>query len=98
MPRLAVPPPEQPVDVILRDGLALRLRAPLERDAARLVTFFGNLSPDALHYRFHGFPSVDRALVEPIVAPDWAERGALVATTTSARGQRIVAVGNYVRV
>ena len=85
------PDPEHAVDVILRDGLALRLRAPRKRDEQRLVSFFAHLSPESLHFRFHGFPSVDRALVEPIVEPDWAERGALVATTRLPRGERIVA-------
>ena len=68
------------VDVILRDGTTLRLRAPAEEDADALVAFFAGLSDRSRYLRFHGIRQVDRTLVEPLLDPDWAERGALVGT------------------
>jgi acetyl coenzyme A synthetase (ADP forming)-like protein len=40
---------------------------------------------------------VDDHLVEPVLDPDWDERGALVGTLTDDDGERVVAVANYVR-
>jgi len=89
--------PVDAVDVILRDGTTLRLRAPVSADADALVAFFAGLSERSLYLRFHGFRHVDSTLAEPFVDPDWAERGALVGTLTGDDGDRIVALGNYVR-
>jgi acetyl coenzyme A synthetase (ADP forming)-like protein len=88
---------EGAVDVILRDGTTLRLRAPASADADALVTFFAALSDRSRYLRFHGFQHADRTLVEPIVGPDWVERGALVGTVAGETGETIVALGNYVR-
>jgi acetate---CoA ligase (ADP-forming) len=85
------------VDVILRDGTTLRLRAPVSDDVDALVAFFAGLSERSRYLRFHGVRHVDRALVEPFVDPDWAERGALVGTLADEGGDRVVALGNYVR-
>ena len=85
------------VDVILRDGSTLRLRAPEEADREPLVKFFDELSPRSLYLRFHGQPPVDDRLVEPVLESDWIERGALLASTTETGGDRIVALANYVR-
>ena len=85
------------VDVILRDGSTLRLRAPEEADREPLVKFFDELSPRSLYLRFHGQPPVDDRLVEPVLESDWIERGALLASMTEAGGDRIVALANYVR-
>ena len=54
------------LDVILRDGGTLRLRAPGEADRDALVRFFEGLSPRSLYLRFHGTPRVDEHLVEPV--------------------------------
>jgi acetate---CoA ligase (ADP-forming) len=81
------------VDVVLRDGSTMRLRPPSREDAPRLLAFFGDLSDRSLYLRFHGRPTVDAHLVEPVVEPDWVERGALVGT----KDDRIVAIANYVR-
>src|SRR5262245_59161113 len=87
-----------PVDVILRDGGTLRLRAPDTGDAEGLVEFFARLSDRSLYLRFHGMQPVDRRLVEPYLDPDWAERGALVGTLARERGpERIVALASYTR-
>jgi acetyl coenzyme A synthetase (ADP forming)-like protein len=82
-----------PHDVILRDGSTLRLRAPEAADAEGLLDFFRSLSDRSRYLRFHGFPALVPALVEPVLDPDWDERGALV----GALDGRIVALGNYSR-
>jgi acetate---CoA ligase (ADP-forming) len=84
---------QTPADVVLRDGSTMRLRPPRPDDAAALLAFFESLSDESLYLRFHGHPSVDARLVDPVLEPDWFERGALV----GASEDRIVAVANYVR-
>lgn len=84
-------------DVILRDGRTLRLRPPRREDAEGLLAFFHALSEQSLYRRFHGFPQIGEQLVEPLLEPDWDERGALLATLAEEQGQRVVAVANYVR-
>ena len=83
----------QATDVILRDGSTLRLRAPAAEDADALLEFFANLSEHSRYLRFHGFPALGPKLVEPVLAPDWEERGALLGSLDG----RIVAVANWVR-
>ena len=80
-------------DVVLRDGSTMRFRPPRRADADMLLAFFRGLSDRSLYLRFHGHPSVDEALVGPVLEPDWHERGALIGTMEN----RIVAVANYVR-
>jgi acetyl coenzyme A synthetase (ADP forming)-like protein len=80
-------------DVILRDGSTLRLRAPAVEDADALVEFFAGLSEHSRYLRFHGFPALGQKLVEPVLEPDWRERGALLGSLDG----RIVAVANWVR-
>jgi acetyl coenzyme A synthetase (ADP forming)-like protein len=84
-------------DVILRDGSTLRLRPPEMKDADALLDFFRGLSERSLYLRFHGIPSLRPQLVEPMLEPDWVERGALLGTLTRDGAERVVAVGNYVR-
>src|SRR5687768_3302372 len=85
------------VDVILRDGSTLRLRAPAAADREALVRFFRELSDRSLYLRFHGHPTVDERLVDPVVDPDWAERGALIGSVVESGEERVVALANYVR-
>ena len=85
------------VDVILRDGGTLRLRPPARTDQEALVGFFQDLSDRSLYLRFHGHPRVDAHLVEPVLEPDWSERGALLAAVAADEGEEIIALGNYVR-
>jgi acetate---CoA ligase (ADP-forming) len=80
-------------DVVLRDGSTMRFRPPLQSDAAALLDFFQALSDRSLYLRFHGHPSVDDRLVEPVLEPDWVERGALVGM----KDDEIVALASYVR-
>jgi acetate---CoA ligase (ADP-forming) len=86
-------PAAEATDVILRDGSTLRLRAPAAEDAGALVEFFSGLSEHSLYLRFHGFPSLGPKLVEPVLEPDWRERGALVGSLDG----RVVALANWVR-
>jgi acetyl coenzyme A synthetase (ADP forming)-like protein len=80
-------------DVILRDGSTLRLRAPDAEDGDTLLEFFAGLSDHSLYLRFHGFPALGSKLVEPVLEPDWEERGALLGSLDG----RIVALANWVR-
>jgi acetate---CoA ligase (ADP-forming) len=81
------------VDVILRDGRTLRLRAPHEGDAEALLAFFSGLSQESLYRRFHGLPAVGPQLVEPFLEPDWTERGSLLGELDG----EVVALAGYVR-
>jgi acetate---CoA ligase (ADP-forming) len=85
------------VDVILRDGRTLRLRPPRSDDAGALLDFFRSLSERSRYLRFHGFPALGPDVVEPLLEPDWSERGALVGAFAEDGAERIVGVANYVR-
>ena len=85
------------VDVILRDGGTLRLRPPTTADSEALLDFYRALSSQSLHRRFHGFPNLRPQLVESLLEPDWVERGALLGALADEDGERVVAIGNYVR-
>jgi succinyl-CoA synthetase alpha subunit/GNAT superfamily N-acetyltransferase len=90
--------PAPAMDVILRDGSTLRLRAPLQEDAGAVASFFGGLSRRSSYLRFHGLRPVDDELVGHFLEPDWVDRGVLVATVAGEDGDnRIVAVGEYYR-
>ncbi|HKC77867.1 MAG TPA: GNAT family N-acetyltransferase, partial [Gaiellaceae bacterium] len=78
---------------VLRDGSTLRLRPPVAEDADALLEFFTGLSEQSRYLRFHGFPALGPRLVEPVLEPDWDERGALLGSLDG----RIVALANWVR-
>ena len=101
-PSLSATKPEQrptaAVDVILRDGSTLRLRAPARTDADALAAFFGGLSDRSSYLRFHGIRRIDASFVEHFLEPDWQDKGVLVGELADAAGAgRIVAVAEYVR-
>jgi len=81
------------VDVILRDGSTLRLRAPAREDADALAAFFTGLSERSFYLRFHGIRPVDDDLVRHFLDPDWQDRGVLIGELDD----RIVAVAEYMR-
>jgi acetyl coenzyme A synthetase (ADP forming)-like protein len=87
----------QIVDVILRDGTTMRLRAPRREDAPRLMELFRTLSPESLYLRFHGFPQMGPKLVERLLEPDWGERGALLAVVGDHDAETVIGVGEYQR-
>ena len=62
------------VDVILRDGATLRLRAPVEGDVPALVAFFAGLSVRSRFLRFHGSALAGDRFVRTLVDPDWGEK------------------------
>jgi acetyl coenzyme A synthetase (ADP forming)-like protein len=84
-------------DVVLRDGTTLRLRPPRRDDAEELLAFFNRLSQESLYRRFHGLPSLGPGLIEPVLEPDWVERGSLVGTLAEDGSERVVALGSYAR-
>ena len=84
-------------DVVLRDGTTMRLRPPTRDDEDALVAFLERLSAESRYLRFHGHPRVGPALVEATLDPDWLERGALAGTIAGDGGERVVALGSYVR-
>ncbi|HKZ19303.1 MAG TPA: GNAT family N-acetyltransferase [Acidimicrobiia bacterium] len=88
---------DQPIDVILRDGRTLRLRAPTAADREGLIDFYRTLSRQSLYYRFHGLPKVDQRLVDPVLESDWTNTGALLGSAAELGEDRIVALANYVR-
>ena len=96
MDRYVATAPEA-VDVILRDGATLRLRSPRPEDSEPLLAFFRGLSERSLYLRFHGIRHVDDRLIEPVLDPDWVERGAVLGTVADDSGERVVALANYVR-
>ena len=95
MPATSVP--IETVDVILRDGSTLRLRAPVPEDGPAIIRFFSELSDRSFYLRFHGHPTIDERLVEPVVDPEWIDRGALIGSVVEGGEDRIVALANYVR-
>ena len=85
-------------DVILRDGSTLRLRPPRAGDLDAVLEFFGALSEQSVYWRFHGFPSLTPATVEPFLDPDWEESGSLIgALSGDGEVERIVALASFVR-
>jgi acetyl coenzyme A synthetase (ADP forming)-like protein len=85
-------------DVILRDGSTLRLRPPRAGDLTAVLEFFGALSQQSVYWRFHGFPALSPATVEPFLDPDWEESGSLIgALSGDGEAERIVALASFVR-
>jgi acetate---CoA ligase (ADP-forming) len=85
------------IDVILRDGTTLRLRAPVDGDVPALAGFFADLSLRSRFLRFHGLGLAGDRFLRTLVDPDWAEKGALIGVLGDDGEERIVAIGNYVR-
>jgi acetyl coenzyme A synthetase (ADP forming)-like protein len=86
------------VDVILRDGSTLRLRAPVQGDAGALLAFFEHLSPASRYQRFHGTRRVDASLVDHVLEPDWGDRGALIGVLADDAGEeRVIALAEFAR-
>ena len=92
-------PVAEAVDVVLRDGGTLRLRPPRAADGHALRAFFEGLSDQSRYLRFHGFRRIEPALVEPLLDPDWTERGALAGwLADQVHEERVIAVGSYTRI
>ncbi len=85
------------VDVILRDGSTMRLRAPTQADVPAIVAFFEGLSVHSRFLRFHGLAAAGERFARTLVEPDWEEKGSFVGVMGEEDEERIVALGNYVR-
>ena len=61
MTRAPAAQPQKPLirDVLLRDGMTLRLQAPTPADYDDIKAFYDGLSPDSRYLRFHGFGRTD---------------------------------------
>ena len=55
-------------DVVVRDGSTVCLRQAEERDVEALLQFLVALSPESLHYRFLGMPSLDDCISKNVRA------------------------------
>src|SRR6266511_6233291 len=87
-------PTHEAVDVVARDGTALRLRPIRPDDAEALVAFHGRLSSETTYYRFFSVhPWLSPREVDWFTHVDDHDRVALVALDCD----RIVAVGRYDR-
>jgi acyl-CoA synthetase (NDP forming)/GNAT superfamily N-acetyltransferase len=84
-------------DVLLRDGRTLRLRPPAPADREALVAFLVALSPASMSSRFHACLRPRAALIEPFLAPDWVDRGALIGVMGEAEDELVVGLASYDR-
>jgi acetyl coenzyme A synthetase (ADP forming)-like protein len=86
-------PVDLETDVVLRDGLTVRLRPVREEDAKRVLTLFGELSERSLYYRFMAVPRLDLAKARTISTIDYDSEMVLVAE----RGGRFCGIAGYYR-
>ena len=91
-------PPEPPAhwecDVVLSDGGTVHVRPVRTTDAAALVAFHSQLSPDSVYYRFFApHPALSEAEVSRFTTVDHVDRVAFVAEL----GQQMVALASYDR-
>src|SRR5688572_28812894 len=80
-------------DVVLRDGSTVCLRHATEQDVEALVLFLQSLSPEGLHFRFHGRPAPTASGVRSLIGVDGSPAMTLIAES----GGRIVALAGYYR-
>jgi acyl-CoA synthetase (NDP forming)/GNAT superfamily N-acetyltransferase len=85
--------PQTPLirDVLLRDGMTLRLQAPTPADYEDIKAFYDDLSPDSRFLRFHGFGRTD-ILARADAEASGVDRLALIARHDG----RVVAAACYV--
>jgi RimJ/RimL family protein N-acetyltransferase len=80
-------------DIVLRDGVALRLRPIRGDDAAGLLALYDRLSPDSLYFRFFAVPDKDAGKAQYLARVDYDRRYAIVAEKEGA----IVGVARWER-
>jgi hypothetical protein len=80
-------------DVVLRDGLTVRLRPIRDDDAERVFTMLGELSERSVYCRFMGLPHLDLALARKITTVDYDTEMVLVAE----RSGRLCGLAGYYR-
>lgn len=79
--------------LMLRDGIALQLRAITLDDAGKLLDLYHRLSPRSLYHRFFTIPKPDPAYAAYLAGVDYENHFALVAEFD----EEIVAVARYHR-
>jgi acetyl coenzyme A synthetase (ADP forming)-like protein len=84
-------PVDLETDVVLRDGLTVRLRPVREEDAKHVLTLFSELSERSLYYRFMAVPHLDLAEARTIATIDYDSQMVLVAE----RGGRFCGIAGY---
>lgn len=78
-------------DVLLRDGLTLRLQAPTAADFDDIKAFYESLSPRSRYLRFHGFGRVD-TVARSAAEATGVDRLALIGRHSG----RVLAAASYV--
>jgi len=86
------------IETTLARGMGLDIRAIGSADKARLVEYFGRLSPDSHYRRFNGFrKALTPEELQYITSPNFLEHAAIVATVRDrGREEYIVGEGQYV--
>lgn len=94
-------PPAWSKDVLLKDGTSLRLRPITAQDAQRLERFHSRLSPQSIYTRFMRImPKLTADDVRRFTQIDYDNEMAIIgviADEAEPGGERMVAVGRYVR-
>ncbi|HUJ75763.1 MAG TPA: GNAT family N-acetyltransferase [bacterium] len=94
-------PPQWHKDVILKDGTPLRLRPITPEDGDRLQRLHGRLSTQSIYTRFMSLmPRLTAEQVRRFTVLDYDDEMAIVgvlAEETEPGGERLIAVGRYVR-
>ena len=84
MPLSPVYPADLDSDVVLRDGLTLRLRPVRPDEAPAVLDLFQQLSEQSLYYRFMAVPKLDLSKAQEIVDVDYDAQFVLVAERAGA--------------
>jgi predicted CoA-binding protein/GNAT superfamily N-acetyltransferase len=85
-----------PLDVLLRDGLMLRMRPLQPEDRDAILELFNRCSPESKRFRFlRMITSLPDSMLDQLVAVDGRAHVALVVLQGQGDDERIVAVGRY---
>lgn len=83
---------------VIGDGTEVLLRPIRPTDEEPMRAMFYSLSQESIYYRFFSVPkSMPHDRVMPLVNIDYDKDMALVATVEEAAGEKIIAVGRYIR-
>lgn len=84
--------------IVIADGTEVLLRPIRPTDEEPMRNLFYSLSQESIYYRFFSVPkSMPHDRVMPMVNIDYEKDMALVATVEEASGEKIIAVGRYMR-
>ena len=81
---VSVYPPDLESDVVLRDGMTLRLRPVRPDDGPAVLALFSRLSEQSLYYRFMALPRLDLARANEIAQVDYDSQFVIVAERAGA--------------